>query len=204
MIDIATAKWRNKNFELLGQLFPFVDIFIDAYSRVYPPDTYQSKFEREFIKKAGKEFWIYTCETKMIAAPVIDYYRLRFWKDWLLGADGDAFWTYACSLGDPLDLLDVQKGYGWDEGIVYYGKDPSIVIDSKRYESFREGVEDYCYLWKLKKLIDGKKDKGENVNDLENMLQQCVNDVLEKKDVLTIYSVREKIADTIEKIYQEK
>jgi hypothetical protein len=51
----------------------------------------------------------------MIAQPIIEYYRLTPWENWVIKSEGIAYWTYACFLGDPLDMFDItNKGYGWD------------------------------------------------------------------------------------------
>ncbi|MEM5832345.1 MAG: sugar-binding protein [Candidatus Aenigmatarchaeota archaeon] len=202
MMDIANVHWKGEKFKLLEKLFPYVDIIINSFSRVYPPNNPHAKFEIEFLKNNKKEFWTYKCSTKMIVQPLIEYYRLTPWQNWHVKSDGFAYWTYACFLGDPFDMFDItDKGYGWDEGIVYYGygKDKGIVIDSKRYEALREGIEDYCYLYLLNKKIEEKKKTGINVKNEEEILNRGVEEVLKEKTSYVIYKWRQTIGDLIEK-----
>lgn len=203
MMDIASTHWKGEKFKLLEKLFPYVDIIINSFSRVYPPDNPQAKFEIEFLKNNKKTFWTYKCSTKMILQPVIEYYRLFPWENWYIKSDGFSYWTYACFLGDPLDVFDItNKGYGWDEGIVYYGygKNNKIVIDSKRYEALREGIEDYCYLYLLNKKIEEKKKTGMNMKKAEEILNDAVSEVLKEKKSSIIYKWREIISDLIENL----
>ncbi|MCM8819100.1 MAG: DUF4091 domain-containing protein [Candidatus Omnitrophica bacterium] len=201
MMDIANNVWKGENFKLLEKLFPYVDIITNSFSRVYPPDQPQAKFEIEFLRKNKKIFWTYKCSTKMISQPILDYYRITPWQNWKIGSDGFAYWTYACFLEDPLDMFDLTtKGYGWDEGIVYYayGKDKKIVIDTKRYEALREGIEDYHYLYLLKKKIEERKKMGLNTSNEEVVLNKAVDEVLKEKTSDIVYKWREIIGNLIE------
>jgi hypothetical protein len=203
MMDIANVHWKGEKFKLLENLFPYVDIIINSFSRVYPPNNPQAKFEIGFLKNNRKTFWTYKFSTRMIAQPIIEYYRLTPWENWVIKSEGIAYWTYACFLGDPLDMFDItNKGYGWDEGIVYYGygKDKKIIIDSKRYEALREGIEDYCYLWLLNRKIEEMRKNRLSIEEEEKILKQAVDEVLKEKTTTTIYKWREIIGDTIEKL----
>jgi hypothetical protein len=88
------------------------------------------------------------------------------------------------------------------DGIVYYGygKDKKIIIDSKRYEALREGIEDYCYLWLLNRKIEEMRKNKLSIEEEEKILKQAVDEVLKEKTTTTIYKWREIIGDTIEKL----
>lgn len=73
-------------------------------------------------------------------------YRLSFWDCWRKGISGQGFWCYAD--GDP----DNWSPYGTNRALygTVYGGDEEELIPSRRWEAWREGTEDYTYLWMLR------------------------------------------------------
>ncbi len=116
----------------------------------------------EQIKDFGKQVWTYECLRPMKAKDPYSYYRLMPWRAFKRGQTGAGFWIYYYGrnfkTGDvPWD--DTLKPQGFS-GVVY-GKGGSPVpglieniVPSRRWQAWREGVEDYQYLFEVQKAID--------------------------------------------------
>ena len=96
-------------------------------------------------KSTGKPVWTYTCSINMKSLDPLDYYRLKPWRAWKLGLNGVCYWAYNSWRGDPWNDFDGEIG---DCGAVYNG--PLGPVTSRRWEAWREGLEDYLYLHLLK------------------------------------------------------
>ena len=101
------------------------------------------------LKAKGCEVWSYRCELYMQTRDILDYYRVWLWNCYLLGLDGAAMWCASGRQGP--DGFDSRDGY--DDGILWEGFQRRHV-PTKRFEAFREGLEDVAYLDRLRKLDD--------------------------------------------------
>jgi len=108
-------------------------------------------------RQPGKELWSYRVTGKGARPESI---RGAFWRVFREGIRGYSFWCYADAVGDPWDPYDTPRH---DYAVVYDG-DPRELIPSKRWEAWREGIEDYTLLWMLKqkivKLSPARKDEA--------------------------------------------
>jgi hypothetical protein len=95
------------------------------------------------LKERGKQVWAYATVGGGKAGNPASFYRAQAWEAFALGASGFGFWAYA----------DVgQSGTAWndtddvrpDYAVIYEGH-PGI-ISSKRWEAWREGVQDFALL----------------------------------------------------------
>jgi len=100
----------------------------------------------EFFRENSKILWSYQVLGKRGAFAL---YRLSFWRCWSEGMTGQGFWDYADCGGSNWDPYDSERG---DWAVIYDG-DPDELIPSKRWEAWREGVEDYTYLWMLREAL---------------------------------------------------
>jgi len=82
--------------------------------------------------------WNYTVHSKG-NAPV--EYRKQLWHTLNYGYEGTGFWAYGSISGSAWD--DFDGGYG-DYGVIYEHEDGPIT--SRRWEAWREGVEDYMLM----------------------------------------------------------
>ena len=74
-------------------------------------------------------------------------YRLLPWWAWIYGADGIGFWSYSSTEGSSA-WNDVD-GRQPDWAVVYEALAPekdNRPVSSRRWEAFREGLEDYYLL----------------------------------------------------------
>ena len=95
------------------------------------------------LKERGKQVWAYAAVGGGKAGDPARFYRAQAWEAFALGVSGFGFWAYA----------DVgQSGTAWndtddvrpDYAVIYEGH-PGI-ISSKRWEAWREGVQDFALL----------------------------------------------------------
>lgn len=99
------------------------------------------------LKAKDCSVWTYECSYYMQTQPVLSYYRLYPMEAYTMGLDGAAVWTSGSRSGD--DGWDSSDGY--DDGVCWVGNDRKYVT-TKRFEAFREGLEDVAYLDLLKKI----------------------------------------------------
>ena len=97
----------------------------------------------KFFRDLKKGWWIYANPSSPAksASPLKDY-RLLSWSAWQLGASGVGFWSYS-DTGGSSAWNDVD-GRRPDWAVVYESN--GRLISSRRWEAFREGLEDYRLL----------------------------------------------------------
>jgi hypothetical protein len=127
--------------EELQAIAPYVDVWCPQPSMIKKPQN-QAAFE--FMKTGGKPTWIYFCGWEQRVFSPYARYRMQAWKTWRWGLQGATFWSVYCWIGD--EWTDAGGEYG-DVTTVYRGK--SGPVPSRRWEAFRAGLQDYCYLWLL-------------------------------------------------------
>ena len=109
----------------------------------------------------GCKVWTYTCARYMQTQDLLNYYRFYLWRTYMRGLDGAAMWTAGSRSGD--DGWDSRDGY--DDGILWAGVGKQM-MPTKRFEAFREGLEDVAYMSLLEKagtkeakaLLDARED----------------------------------------------
>lgn len=121
----------------------------------------------------GGEIWTYFCTLARESAPnfFIDcpaiYQRSIAWYCWMYGVDGFEHWSSNyfwrnVRKGEPMDKKwpnvpwDSRTYYYFNgEGQLVYPGPEGAVYSSIRLENFRDGMEDYEYLFKLKESLSG-------------------------------------------------
>ena len=113
------------------------------------------------LRAKGCKVWTYMCSRYMQTQDVLNYYRFYLWRAYMRGLDGAAMWTSGGRYGD--DGWDSRDEY--DDGILWAGNGKEM-IPTKRFEAFREGLEDVAYMSLLEKagtkeakaLLDARED----------------------------------------------
>ena len=113
------------------------------------------------LRSKGCKVWTYMCSRYMQTLDVLNYYRFYLWSAYMRGLDGAAIWCSGTRSGD--DGWDSRDGY--DDGILWYGPG-KLATPTKRFEAFREGLEDVAYMALLAKaetkeakaLLDARED----------------------------------------------
>lgn len=133
-----------------------------------------------------------------------NYYRMIFWKAFKRSQKGVAVWAYVDN--DCNDWDDTLTTIGY-YGMVYGSNDNIVnnsekIIPSRRWEIWRQGVEDYLYLLELKNKIDilaesGQKDQA---SEYSKKLNSLVSDVLQNQnDYEKVYCARKTISEILMK-----
>ena len=89
------------------------------------------------------QIWSYTAIGGGKDADPHSFYRLQAWRAFQHGATGIGFWAYA-DTGPSGSAWDDFDGTRPDFAVIYEGE--NRIISSKRWEAWREGVEDYQLL----------------------------------------------------------
>jgi glycosyl hydrolase family 123 len=120
----------------LRNLDPLVDFWQPQISALHGPLG-------EFYKGLRKEWWLISSPKSpaKLNSPLHEYRMLGWWA-WHYGAKGVGFWSYSDTTGSSA-WLDID-GYRSDFAVVYESEDG--IVSSRRWEAFREGLEDYRLL----------------------------------------------------------
>jgi len=163
------------------------------------------------IKGFSKEVWTYGGEAKAPAKsyPPYGYYRLMAWDAFDRGQTGVGFYTYIDRLGHAWDDTLMTDGY---YGVIYGAADSPVDVDthgekiipSRRWEAWREGIEDYEYLLQLQKTIkEVRTSNPQAAADAEATLNLQVKRVVNNRtDCEIVYSARQIITKTIQQLRQ--
>ena len=136
-------------------------------------DVFQPHLGRDDVLKwmrtSGKEIWVYQCECNLSAMgrDLYSYYRVYGWDVMNLGLKGTGVWTYCAqpaSWGDP------------DAGCLLIYRHPQHgLVHSRRYEIFRDGLDDFRYVTALRRAAE-KSGPGV-VKETEGLIHTLVQDV---------------------------
>ena len=159
------------------------------------------------IKSFGKELWTYECLRPMKAKEPYSYYRLLPWRAFKRGQTGAGFWIYYYGLNFEPGTVpwdDSIRPHGFS-GVVYGAKASPVsrngenIIPSRRWEAWREGVEDYQYLFELQQAINKIKMKDpETAEKAQQTLDYQVNLVLyNQNDSSVVYNAREILSEVL-------
>lgn len=168
------------------------------------------------LKKLKKEIWMYVSDPGELGSPnlVIDAdsieYRILPWLCWKYDFKGFLYWCV--NYWPYFDPFKNAMNTKWEQngnGLLYYpGEDGPI--DSLRLEVFRDGMEDYEYLYLLSKKIKGLESKNLTPDNLKLVNQAKALIEVDKsiadslfsysKDAQVLLGRREKIAKMIESL----
>ncbi|MGC9318164.1 MAG: glycoside hydrolase domain-containing protein [Armatimonadota bacterium] len=148
------------------------------------------------MRESGKPIWFYFCGRDQKAFPPMERYRLMGWKTWARDLQGCTYWNIFGGGGSVWDDLDSTHP---DPGSVYTGPDGPVT--SRRWEAFRQGLEDYCYLWLLDRRL--QRPGGDDAT-AQAILQAAAEDVLEHPDTATVEQWRRRIAGAILQLGREQ
>ncbi len=104
-----------------------------------------SDAEGVLFRQLGRPWWLYAVppEPAKLASPV-QFYRTLPWQAWRFGATGIGFWSYSDTGNSTArDDLDGRRP---DYAVVYEGGDGNGVESSRRWEAFKQGIQDYHLL----------------------------------------------------------
>jgi len=137
------------------------------------------KDEMQPQQAKGDEVWWYVCcgpgkpfANLMIEWPGLDH-RILLWQTWKYGVTGFLYWSLNCFRDnykaeprwpegpwDPATFVNQQGGRHHGDGQLLYPGPDRQPLSSVRLENFRDGLEDYEYLWLLRDAVGKLKAKG--------------------------------------------
>ena len=191
MVDVAS--WNTQ--EELNALAPYIDLWIPNERRLTHRDT--GAKELEFYKKQG-DFWTYLCSIRADVQSLLEYYRYRGIRNWMLGSKGIALFAFNSWRGDPWAQWDVVRSKGggfYDECLVYNASNGPV--PSLRLMEFRQGIEDFALLEMLQKKRK-LKTRDELIEQLKNT-QLDLNGILESTNPESICQWRKRIIEALGK-----
>lgn len=147
-------------FTTMGKPLASMDLYrLSRVVDIFQMDirTYSS-LQKTVLAGLGKEIWSYTALGGGKQAEPLGYYRMQAWKAFSNGLTGIGFWAYA-DTGPSGTAWDDFDGTRPDYSVVYEGI--SGIVSSKRWEAWREGVEDYELLALARKNLKPGKESVE-------------------------------------------
>lgn len=129
----------------IGKLTSVIDVFQILANKLASPLATSAKSSKRAL-------WSYTAGGGGKDADPLGYYRNQAWTAFRAQATGIGFWAYADTGGHGNAWNDFD-GTRPDYAVIY--EDANNIISSKRWEAWREGVEDYELLFQAKMQVEG-------------------------------------------------
>ena len=145
----------------------------------------------EYMRAHGKKLWTYVCSGPAKTLSPHGYYRLMMWRAWQRGYSGCGFWAYADAGWSGDNAWDDFDGANPDFAVIYTARNapPGVarseaIIPSKRWEAWREGIEDYELMRMVHDAAQRAAAQGsaQQAAVLEAALQQAVESALAAPD----------------------
>jgi len=166
------------------------------------------------IKGYGKQVWTYECLRPMKAKDPYSYFRLMPWRAFKRGQTGAGFWIYYYGLNFNTGAVpwdDTLRPRGFS-GVVYGSRGSPLpgpgenIIPSRRWEAWREGVEDYQYIFEVQKAIDQISiENPKTAKRAQHSLNDTVDYVLRNTgDCNAVYHARRELNNILQEINSEK
>ena len=165
-VDIAT-----EDPERLKRSVPVIDVWCPEYITAICSFMTGDDTPYRMLKDAGEEVWGYFCGRSMRTVDPTLRYRSCGWFAWKYELAGATFWCAVVNSGDRWTDLDGRGG----EFAVLFPTSRGFA-GSRRWDAFRDGIEDYQYLTLLKQLA-GKAAEERKQATLDFMAKST-NDML--------------------------
>jgi hypothetical protein len=181
---------QSRVFSTLGEMnaadvvavLPSVDVF-----QVLKKDLQDIRVN--VIQAAGKEIWSYEAEGGGKGAAPVGFSLMQSWRAFSFGLQGVGVWSYsdAGQNGDAWNDFDDRRP---DFSLVYVRN--GRMISSKRWEAWREGVQDFSLLKEAKR---GENDGTISAGTVQEIVrrQTSASDISER----TLSGVRQQLREMI-------
>ena len=168
LTGMSVANMLIKVAKLSKEADPNVQIYCDPAGMVSPENSAEAakyidiwmpqidllkedKRLLEFYKSTGAQVWAYEAPGHARMLKPLGLYRMQPWLAFRYGLTGSGIWTY--NYGN-IWLANQPATGGNAYSLVY--EDGQTVVPSRRWEAYRDGVEDYIMLTMLKDIADGQ------------------------------------------------
>ncbi|MCE5237201.1 hypothetical protein LLH23_01760 [bacterium] len=166
-VDPQMLTWENPvesvTPAMLEEALPSYDLYCPSIGEV------ANTARVEVCRRTKLPSWLYACASEKNSDPCA-YYRWLAWKAFKLGFGGLGMWVYVD--GNCATPSDYTSGvsyaliYGW----------PDRVVDSKRWEAWRQGIADVEYLRMLREAAP--KGSPATAKEAEELLAAGVDSVV--------------------------
>lgn len=117
-----------------------------------------SGLQKTVLARLDKEIWSYSAFGGGKLGEPLGYYRMQAWNAFSNGLTGIGFWAYA-DIGPSGTAWDDFDGVCPDFAVIYESRNGPV--SSKRWEAWREGVEDYELLMLARQKLKSGKESAE-------------------------------------------
>lgn len=178
----------------LKRLNPYIDIW-QPHRGIVEEAIPENVARMDFLRSTGKATWMYDTAGAAHALSPSGYYRSQGWLAWQKRITGVGFWTYNATANDQW-----QAGNQQEYLVIYQG---SEIVPSKRWEAYRDGIEDYWLLLLLRQA--GEQARAAGRADLakraEDAIASALSAVMSDRDNARTYDDQRLIvADLVERI----
>lgn len=139
--DPVWFDFLTRGDELKNEWAPSLGVFCPRYRT--PINPYEES-EIAIIRASGAKFWNYFCGVRMRGVSPSAHYRSRGWAAWRYKLDGISFWR-------PVVVNDNEKPTDPQATPTIY-QTPDGFARTRRWEAWRDGIQDYQYLVMLEEL----------------------------------------------------
>lgn len=154
--------------QMLEEALPYFDLYCPSIGGI------ANRKYVEVCRKTRVPSWVYACASEKNSSP-FGYYRWFSWNAFKLGFGGIGMWVYVDA--NSQTLSDYTGGVSYS---LIYGS-PKGILNSKRWEAWRQGVADYEYLVMLRSAAEQARQAGkapEAVAQAEKILTAGVDEVV--------------------------
>jgi len=158
--DVRTAMTIMTDIKELKRMAIHVDVWINRNGAIWN-EKQRSFFQSE--KALGKPIWSWNMPSNLKSRPLTDF-RTYGWRAMKFDFDAIGFFLYYGVVYNPQ-----QKGGG---------------IATRHWEAWRDGIEDYQYLWTLKKELLKARQRSvskEKLQSVEQFMSNIVDKVITAK-----------------------
>ncbi len=160
---VCTANFPE--LDKLRRIEPFVDIWVPQGK------VLEDSAAREFMKRTGKEMWMYVCEGDSKRRPPVAYYRAVPWQAFRHDLAGWGFFAHMWQGESPWDAASASGKYLATYSTVYPGLNGPVT--SRRWECYFKGHEDFRALHLLKSLVERAEKAGLDASEARKVLEEA-------------------------------
>ena len=139
---------------------PYVDIWVPTQSVATRPARWVHKGFNlpsgpelmAWLRSTGKPIWMYSCAVNTHALSPSGYYRAKPWRAWAMDLQGIAFWGLDSWKGPSAwHDFDGRSKHGFGDCNTVFPGAGEQTVTTRRWEAWREGLQDYLYLLLVRK-----------------------------------------------------
>ncbi|UCH36555.1 MAG: PQQ-binding-like beta-propeller repeat protein [Armatimonadota bacterium] len=147
----------------LKRLDPYIDIW-QPHRGIVEEQTPEDVERMDFLRSTGEAVWTYDTSGSSHALSPVGYYRSQGWLAWDKRISGVGFWTYNSTGTDQWQERNDREYLA-----IYQGRE---IVPSKRWEAYRDGIEDYWVLSLLRQA--GEQARAVGRRDLADQAEQAI------------------------------